>query len=34
MTVPWYRKGTDIPETKYQDIVDMSFLDAAQAKYK
>ena len=31
---PWYRKGTDIPETKYQDIVDMSFLDAAQAKYK
>jgi NitT/TauT family transport system substrate-binding protein len=31
---PWYRAGTDIPETKYQDIVDMSFLDAAQAKYK
>jgi NitT/TauT family transport system substrate-binding protein len=31
---PWYRKGTDIPETKYTDVVDMSFLDAAQAKYK
>ena len=31
---PWYRKGTDIPQTKYQDIVEMSFLDAAQAKYK
>jgi NitT/TauT family transport system substrate-binding protein len=31
---PWYRRGTDIPETKYADIVDMSFLDAAQAKYK
>ena len=31
---PWYRKGTDIPPTKYQDIVEMSFLDAAQAKYK
>jgi NitT/TauT family transport system substrate-binding protein len=31
---PWYRKGTDIPQTKYQDIIDMSFLDAAQAKYK
>jgi NitT/TauT family transport system substrate-binding protein len=31
---PWYRKGTDIPETKYEDIVDMSFLDAARAKYK
>jgi NitT/TauT family transport system substrate-binding protein len=31
---PWYRKGTDIPETKYDDIVDMSFLDAARAKYK
>ena len=31
---PWYRKGTDIPQTKYADIVDMSFLDAAQAKYK
>jgi NitT/TauT family transport system substrate-binding protein len=31
---PWYRKGTEIPETKYQDIVDMSFLDTAKAKYK
>ncbi|SFJ69628.1 ABC transporter substrate-binding protein [Bradyrhizobium sp. Gha] len=31
---PWYRKGTDIPETKYEDIVDMSFLGAAKAKYK
>jgi NitT/TauT family transport system substrate-binding protein len=31
---PWYRKGTDIPQTKYQDIVEMSFLDAAQAKYQ
>ncbi|OKO83521.1 hypothetical protein AC629_22550 [Bradyrhizobium sp. NAS80.1] len=31
---PWYRKGTDIPETKYEDVVDMSFLDAAKAKYK
>ena len=31
---PWYRKGTDIPQTNYQDIVEMSFLDAAQAKYK
>jgi NitT/TauT family transport system substrate-binding protein len=30
----WYRKGTDIPESKYEDLVDMSFLDAAQAKYK
>ncbi|MDH2347452.1 ABC transporter substrate-binding protein [Bradyrhizobium sp. SSUT77] len=31
---PWYRKGTDIPETKYEEVVDMSFLDAAKAKYK
>jgi NitT/TauT family transport system substrate-binding protein len=30
---PWYRKGTAIPETKYEDIVDMSFLSAAQKKY-
>ncbi|MCL4765706.1 MAG: ABC transporter substrate-binding protein [Hyphomicrobiaceae bacterium] len=30
----WYRKGSDIPESKYEDIIDMSFLDAAQAKYK
>jgi NitT/TauT family transport system substrate-binding protein len=31
---PWYRKGTDIPEMKYEDIVDASFLAAAKAKYK
>lgn len=31
---PWYRKGTDIPPTKYDDVVDMSFLDVAQAKFK
>ena len=31
---PWYRKGTDIPETRYEDVVDMSFLDAAKAKFK
>ncbi|MGY8637079.1 ABC transporter substrate-binding protein [Bradyrhizobium sp. 14AA] len=31
---PWYRKGTDIPETKYEHVVDMSFLQAARAKYK
>ncbi len=30
----WYRKGSDIPASKYEDLVDMSFLDAAQAKYK
>lgn len=30
---PWYRKGTDIPETKYEDIVDMSFLASAKAKH-
>ncbi len=30
----WYRKGSDIPESKYEDLVDMSFLDAAQAKFK
>jgi NitT/TauT family transport system substrate-binding protein len=30
----WYRAGTDIPEAKFDDIVDMSFLDAAQAKFK
>src|SRR6185312_12027807 len=22
---PWYRKGTEIPVTKYEDIVDISF---------
>jgi NitT/TauT family transport system substrate-binding protein len=31
---PWYRKGTDIPETKYEDVIDMSFLDAAKARYR
>lgn len=30
----WYRPGTDIPPAKYEDIVDMRFLDAAQAKFK
>jgi NitT/TauT family transport system substrate-binding protein len=30
----WYRKGSDIPESKYEDLVDMTFLDAAQAKFK
>jgi NitT/TauT family transport system substrate-binding protein len=30
----WYRAGTDIPPTTFEDIVDMSFLDAAQAKFK
>jgi NitT/TauT family transport system substrate-binding protein len=30
----WYRPGTEIPQAKYEDLVDMSFLDAAQAKYK
>ena len=31
---PWYRKDTQIPVTKYEDIVDMSFLEVAKAKYK
>ncbi|MDA9409807.1 ABC transporter substrate-binding protein [Bradyrhizobium sp. CCBAU 45384] len=31
---PWYRKGTDIPETRYEDVVNMSFLATAQAKTK
>ena len=30
---PWYRKGTDIPDTTYEDIVDMSFLVSAKAKH-
>lgn len=30
----WYRAGSDIPASKYEDLVDMSFLDAAQAKLK
>jgi NitT/TauT family transport system substrate-binding protein len=29
----WYRKGSDIPESRYEDLVDMSFLDAARAKF-
>lgn len=30
----WYRPGADIPESKFEDLVDMSFLAAAAAKYK
>ena len=30
----WYRKGTDIPETKFEDLVDLSFLDVALTKFK
>ena len=30
----WYRNGSDIPRSKYEDLVDMSFLDAAQAKFR
>ena len=30
----WYRAGTDIPPTNFEDIVDMSFLESAQAKFK
>ena len=30
----WYRPGSDIPESKYEDLIDMSFLDAALAKLK
>ncbi len=30
----WYRTGTDIQPAQYEDIVDMSFLEAAIAKYK
>jgi NitT/TauT family transport system substrate-binding protein len=30
----WYRKGSDIPESRFEDLVDMSFLEAAHAKYK
>ncbi|SFD59269.1 NitT/TauT family transport system substrate-binding protein [Bosea sp. CRIB-10] len=29
----WYRQGTDIPPAKYEDIVDMTFLEAARAKF-
>jgi NitT/TauT family transport system substrate-binding protein len=30
----WYRKGADIPPADYAAVVDMSFLDAAQARYR
>jgi NitT/TauT family transport system substrate-binding protein len=30
----WYRAGTDIPPAKFEDLVDMSFVEAAQAKFK
>ncbi|HRD75680.1 MAG TPA: ABC transporter substrate-binding protein [Hyphomicrobiaceae bacterium] len=30
----WYRKGSDIPESKFADLVDMSFVEAAHAKLK
>ena len=30
----WYRPGTDIQPAEFADMVDMSFLDAAQAKFK
>jgi NitT/TauT family transport system substrate-binding protein len=30
----WYRKGSDIPESRYEDLVDMSFLEAAHAKFR
>ena len=29
----WYRKGSDIPESSYDDLVDMSFLETALAKF-
>jgi NitT/TauT family transport system substrate-binding protein len=29
----WYRDGTDIPPTDYKAVVDMSFAEAARAKY-
>jgi len=29
----WYRKGSDIPESKYEDLVDMSFLETGLAKF-
>jgi len=29
----WYRSGSDIPPSNYADLVDMSFLEAARAKY-
>jgi NitT/TauT family transport system substrate-binding protein len=30
----WYRAGSDIPPSKYEDLVDMSFVAAAAAKFK
>jgi len=30
----WYRKGSDIPESNYDDLVDLSFLESALAKFK
>jgi NitT/TauT family transport system substrate-binding protein len=30
----WYRPGTDIAPAKFEDIVNMSFLDVAEAKFK
>jgi NitT/TauT family transport system substrate-binding protein len=29
----WYRKGSDIPESRYEDRVDMSFLEAALVRF-
>ncbi|WP_204268951.1 hypothetical protein, partial [Escherichia coli] len=26
----WYRQGTDIPPTRFEDVVDMRFAEAAQ----
>ncbi|MBN8944758.1 MAG: ABC transporter substrate-binding protein [Rhizobiales bacterium] len=28
----WYRQGTDIPPTRFEDVVDMRFAEAAQKK--
>ena len=30
----WYRAGTDIPKSDFDKLVDMQFLDIAQAKYR
>ena len=29
----WYRKGSDIPESSYDDLVDLSFLETALARF-
>lgn len=29
----WYRAGTDIPPAKFEDLVDLSFLEAARKKF-